>query len=56
MSSTSQSRAAPRSAVLWAARVGCRGALGAPQQPWVRRGRRRGALGGAPEGVAQKCV
>ena len=52
MSSTSQSRAAPRSAVLWAARAGCRGALGALQEPWARRGRRRGVLGGAPEGAA----
>ena len=48
LSSTSQSRAAPRYAMLRAARAGCRGALGTPHEP-ARRGRRRGALG-APGG------
>jgi hypothetical protein len=34
---------------------GCgRGALGTPHEP-ARRGRRRGALGGAPEALAHKC-
>ncbi len=56
LSSTRPSRAAPRYAVLRAARTGCRGVLGAPHEPWARRGRRRGVLGRAPEGATQKSV
>jgi hypothetical protein len=44
LSSTSHSRATPRSALRWAAPVGPPGALGAPHEPWARRGRRQGAL------------
>ena len=56
LSSTSESRAAPRSTVLQAALVGG-SALGAPHAPEARRGGRRGPLGRVrPAGWRQKVV
>ena len=47
-------RALPRSTGLRAAPTGCRSARRVRQAPRARRGRRRGPLGGAREGPAQK--
>ena len=60
LSSTRQSHASPASAVRrldsGLLRRGCRGARGAPQAPWVRRGRWRGVLGSVLPVPAQNAV